>query len=363
MHLPLFKSSLSLRERCGALELPARRSAVAILALSMFLACSVGAHGQSTAAPSVAPTELPRRATLGNVTTHSNVGPMTDFSCQTQGQVLISRERTHDSLPVRTTYKCATVYLDGKAVSVGNPAKGERHSEEYGEFTAALNRVITHVRQDGTQTSNATTILGDSRLFTDQGATLNIRPDPDCCTVSTPNAAMECPAGMAMTGRRQLLEFRCAEIWSGNRPPTGARGTLIARGAGRQGEEPYSCTMQAPEGPTGEVWTYNFTGRDSPCLNYKIASIEMERMDSATRILLTDNERCLKIDDFWIELRTTSKSVTASLMNLDELLTYPINTVVKPGVMLTGKHIKSGSAAVERLSCVRITTSSAPPSS
>lgn len=358
MHLPLRFPTHFLRERHRSMRLQLPRTALRMLMLGMLCACPLGAGAQSTADAGPGPASLQRRATLGNITSHL-VDTATDFSCQKQNKVLVSRERIEEKHPLQTVYKCATVFLDGKEVQVTGERVGGEYDEQFGEFQSGLNRVMTFARRIGDVFNPHKMRSGESRLVTDQGAVLNVRPDPQWREVSTAWLPMDCPANMAMTARRALRFYRCAEIWSGNPPSPSPSGTITLRATTQ-----VPCSLTAPNGPVGEVWQYNFLSDESPCPNDTAQSVELQVMPSATRILLDESPTCAKDEDLWIELRTTAKSVTSEeALNLDEFFTYSPGAIVQPGLQLVNFYRDGTEPAVNRISCVRITTSSAPPSS
>ncbi|RRU23530.1 hypothetical protein [Stenotrophomonas sp. 278] len=101
-----------------------------------------------------------------------------------------------------------------------------------------------------------------------------------------------------------------------------------------------------------------------PCSANTTHSLQLENAPSAVRILLTDDPGCdkdMEGNEFWIELRTTAKSVTFNAIPLDELMTYQPGSIVRPGLQLVGSYLMHGKSAQRNLGCAKVTTSAAPP--
>lgn len=134
-----------------------------------------------------------------------------------------------------------------------------------------------------------------------------------------------------------------------------------------------TCTLAVPTGRMARRH-YHFLDWESgdenhdkpwgPCTANTTHSIQLESVPSAARILLTDDPGCDKDaegNEFWIELRTTAKSVTLNAIPLDEILTYQPEAIVRPGLQLVGSYLMHGKSAQRNLGCAKVTTSAAPP--
>ena len=134
-----------------------------------------------------------------------------------------------------------------------------------------------------------------------------------------------------------------------------------------------TCTFAVPTGTMARRH-YHFLDWESgdenhdhpwgPCTANTTHSIQLENVPSAVRILLTDDAGCdiaVTGNEFWIELRTTAKSVTLNAIPLDEIMTYQPGSIVRPGLQLVGSYLMHGKSAQRNLGCIKVTTSAAPP--
>ncbi|MFJ4375659.1 hypothetical protein ACIP1T_24005 [Pseudomonas japonica] len=130
-----------------------------------------------------------------------------------------------------------------------------------------------------------------------------------------------------------------------------------------------ACTLSVPPAGSNKKLQYEFGADESPCrgLNNKIRQIIFGNLPSAVGILATDDPDCRTkdengkdIDDFWLELRTTSRRTSTDQLQLTLFWTYEPGDIVKPGVRLVGRYVRGENANVlDRMSCMRITTSAA----
>ena len=139
-----------------------------------------------------------------------------------------------------------------------------------------------------------------------------------------------------------------------------SRGTI-----GIMDKDKYQCFIPIPE--AGQTVLYDFTASNSPCKTDTARDVEFNEIPSATTILLTDNKLCNTSDlleSFWFRFKTIKKSTTTDYIELEYFKSYVPGAVVRPGLLLTDLWLKPGNAIVrDKLSCVQITTSAAPPSS
>jgi len=186
------------------------------------------------------------------------------------------------------------------------------------------------------------------------------------------NASTGCE-GRVVVGNRPGGWQLCADVIATEQPRPETASLII-----RHWKTKLPCTFKIS---TGRVWERRYfpltpqKGTEDedapwgPCSENTAESIEFESFPSAARILLTDDPGCSKGQegapagkDFWIELRTTAKSVTSEqALPLDEILTYPEGSIVRPGLLLVASHVGSGKVATRNLGCIRVTTSAAPP--
>lgn len=165
----------------------------------------------------------------------------------------------------------------------------------------------------------------------------------------------------------------CADVYLVNRPPAAEAHVIAVHWKTRE-----TCAIRVPTNGAGQKHYFLFEykqGQETedklwpPCTSNTTESIAFEKVPSATRILLTDYADCGKEDSdpdtvnaFWIELRTTAKSVTLDPIPLHEIFTYGKGDIVRPGLQLVDYYLKSGQTASRKLSCIKIETSAAPPS-
>ncbi|KPB54143.1 MULTISPECIES: hypothetical protein [Pseudomonas syringae group] len=132
--------------------------------------------------------------------------------------------------------------------------------------------------------------------------------------------------------------------------------------------EPAKLTLEGANGEhhcTLDFKTQNYVFKgNAHCNNDEAIKLELEHAPSASNILLFDDYSCDRNDDgnyFWVYLRTIKEDVsTVSLIDLDDIATAPIGSVVAPGIRLMDRHQKSGESMKKRTSCVQIQVD-APP--
>lgn len=133
-------------------------------------------------------------------------------------------------------------------------------------------------------------------------------------------------------------------------------GTIILRS-----KDNAICTLQLP--PPGESKKYDLSKQGGECGTNISRSIQFAEMPSATKILLTDLPECVinPNDEFRIELKTTKKQTSTSIIEIEYLTTFRPGTIIEPGLQLTDVLLKPGATARDKVDCVMITTSSPPP--
>ncbi|KPW33990.1 hypothetical protein ALP45_200034 [Pseudomonas coronafaciens pv. atropurpurea] len=141
--------------------------------------------------------------------------------------------------------------------------------------------------------------------------------------------------------------------------------------SGREKTAPSGPPKITLEGANGEnhctldFTTKNYIFKDNKhCNNDEAIKLELEHAPSASNILLFDDYSCDRNDDgnyFWVYLRTIKEDVsTVSLIDLDDIATAPIGSVVAPGIRLMDRYKKPGESMKKRTSCVQIQVD-APP--
>ncbi|WP_210640040.1 hypothetical protein [Pseudomonas sp. Tri1] len=135
-----------------------------------------------------------------------------------------------------------------------------------------------------------------------------------------------------------------------------ATGTIILRD-----KENAICSFDLPE--PGQTKTYSFTIEPYPCERWdnRARTIQLAEVPSATIILLSDFGGCLTSGYTWLKLKTTKKQTSTSIQPIEYLTTYRKNQIIEPGLQMVDLEVTEEFR--DKLSCIQITTSAAPPSS
>lgn len=294
---------------------------------------------------------------VGPQISSGRASPWSFYSCADQNMVMVGRSFFNNASNPYPIYYCSTVTENGVRVNVVDEVEGEQYYEDRGWHFSTYDRVFSAGREfDG---RDLRVIYKDARLVNEKGEVLNVRVEPKVHFDEQPSewSVSRCPEGQVLFARDKH-QFICATIWPGGLPG-GEGGTISLR---PRDEHPV-CRVPVPNISKKQIVSHPLVGGRSPCTNNSTVSIELEAVPSATTILLTDSAYCIKEDskDFWIELRTTQKSTTMSSLRLEEFFTYGVGDIVREGVQLKGFFKNGSETSLEKLSCVRIETSAAPP--
>jgi hypothetical protein len=287
----------------------------------------------------------------------------TDFTCPT-GKVLIGRKR-HTGIDDDSDENDPTQHLCGTPMQYGEPIKVEdaKWSDEYDEhdhvYIAPHSQFITGRYHHGDE--EEPTKYKHARAVNARGEPVWVKMEGGWHEFEEGEGpTFLCPANTTMIGRKHTGDengwtgYVCGSLWGGaQRDPTG---TLVFRD-----EEQKTCELKIPNVPAGATWTYSFQSAWSACADDAVDSMSMYTVPSAVRILLSQDELCLK-DEAWVELLTKDKSTTiepSSIVQLQELFNFPNNRIVRPG-LLKIDHGGTGNGLSKKLSCVRITNSPEP---
>lgn len=278
--------------------------------------------------------------------------------CSSDREVGSYTRKTHNSLAL----KCSVVTANGiRAELEPLPSRPWIRVDDNLADIAPVDAVVTE--EHLTMGYHLDTRSAFAYLKVD-GRRLIVRPDAEWTQDTT-----GCPRRLMVSSRNGWV--LCADGFETDQPrPETAKITI------RHWHTKLPCSFSIPTGPVGERRYFPLewrAGEDSenepwsPCHGNTAESIELEKLPSAAQILLTDDVGCSRRNDgdrirnkFWIELRTTSKSVTISALKLDEILTYSKGDIVSPGLRLIDYH-KEDVQATRKLSCIMVATSSAPP--
>lgn len=131
------------------------------------------------------------------------------------------------------------------------------------------------------------------------------------------------------------------------------------------------CILPLPELPRTAVW-YKLNAGGAPCagkFDDNVRTITFRDVPSATRVMLYDNATPALVpgctrgnsgsDTFAVELKTVKKQTTTKNIELDHLPTYHAGQIIEPGLQMV--NIDAQSHLRDRLSCVQIEISKAPP--
>lgn len=130
------------------------------------------------------------------------------------------------------------------------------------------------------------------------------------------------------------------------------------------------CALTVPGEGTGKRIQYEFNLPDSDCKAIKPRRIKFDGLPSAAQIMITDGYGCgteeyqADGDDtrnFWVKLRTTRKLTSSDWYEFDDLVSYPKDEIISPGLQMLDKKVKQSSHARDSTSCVRVITSSTTP--
>ncbi|BBP66511.1 hypothetical protein PHLH5_40520 [Pseudomonas sp. Cab53] len=120
------------------------------------------------------------------------------------------------------------------------------------------------------------------------------------------------------------------------------------------------CSLPVP-GP-GETKTYSFLS-GQPCKDWsdRARTIELAEVPSATTILLTDNVSCALLDNSsWVLLKTKKKQSNTTIIAIEYLTTFQKSEIIEPALQMVDLNIKTEFR--DKVSCVQVKTSAAPPS-
>lgn len=331
--------------------------------LALTLLCCV-----STAATAAPDDNIPVQATLFNYSDGEEVGSHSWSPCHDLGKVLVGIRVITEAGHSRQ-YRCAEVELNGKtpAFTAEKFSPLLKYTEEdpfIGPERHLIKKMFMPYMTEGPHQPVELRIQAEWALLTVDDHQLSVRPDTTWRNIDEKSRWMACPADMVFIATK-YFKFVCGTLWSGNAPSSSPPGRISFR---KTEEEWTNCSIGVPNGPVGEVWTAFFDGFFSTCKENIHEGIALQNMPSATRILLTDDRLCSKepdpdSNDFWIELRITRAKTSMDFLPFDEFFTYDKKSIVRPGVQLMDYYRDGDTSASNKLSCVQVSTSSAPPSS
>ncbi|MCJ8205292.1 hypothetical protein [Pseudomonas sp. RGM2987] len=135
-----------------------------------------------------------------------------------------------------------------------------------------------------------------------------------------------------------------------------AMGTIILRD-----KDNAICSLPVPE--PGQSKGYSFVNAPLQCegWNKRARTLELAEVPSATRIILSDSVDCGRYSsNSWLVLKTRKKQTNTSIIAIEYLTTFQKDAIIEPGLQMIDLQIKTEFR--DKVSCVHITTSAAPPS-
>lgn len=124
------------------------------------------------------------------------------------------------------------------------------------------------------------------------------------------------------------------------------------------------CSLPVPE--PGQSKTYSFVNEPIPCKDWndKARTVQLAEVPSASTILITNNRNCWDISDEapWFELKTIKKQTSSTIIHIEYLTAFKKGQIIEPGLQMV-EFADSPDGNRDKISCVKITTSAAPPSS
>ncbi|KIQ57615.1 MULTISPECIES: hypothetical protein [Pseudomonas] len=135
-----------------------------------------------------------------------------------------------------------------------------------------------------------------------------------------------------------------------------SEGTIILRD-----KDNAICYLPVP-GP-GETKNYSFLFGQVQCKDWsnRARDIELAEVPSATTILLTETGTCDPSNNnlSWILLKTKKKQSNTTIIAIEYLTTFQKNQIIEPALQMVDLNIKSEFR--DKVSCIQIKTSAAPP--
>ncbi|MDN4548036.1 hypothetical protein [Pseudomonas sp. C32] len=141
---------------------------------------------------------------------------------------------------------------------------------------------------------------------------------------------------------------------------TFAGGTVILRD-----NDADQCNLPVPE--PGQEKTYSFVnGEALPCgkdWNDKARTFQLGEVPSATTVLIATNRNCwntsMPEDAPWFLLKTIKKLTSTNIIEIAYLASFSENQIIEPGLQMV--EFKRSDVNRDKISCIRIKTSAAPP--
>ena len=123
------------------------------------------------------------------------------------------------------------------------------------------------------------------------------------------------------------------------------------------------CSLPVPAPGTNISYSF-YPDATSPCkgFNDNARTIQVAEVPSATTIKLTNHHWCSSdTEGPWVHIKTIKKRTSTSIIQITNLFTYHPNQIIEPGLQLI--MLLSTPDNLDKISCVRIITSAAPPTS
>jgi hypothetical protein len=126
----------------------------------------------------------------------------------------------------------------------------------------------------------------------------------------------------------------------------------------------FAGQLFGPKPGSGESILYEFTGADPAFPNDAARSVQFDEFPSATLFLFASDAggTTNKDQEFYFKVITTRKRTSTPIRELINILSHAEGTIIEPGLRMVEWHKSSPDAGImDRLSSVRITASTSPP--
>lgn len=121
------------------------------------------------------------------------------------------------------------------------------------------------------------------------------------------------------------------------------------------------CPINIPEpGKTVTIGLTNVPGCGD--FNNYTRSFKLAEVPSATQIVFFTDGYCDYNNPAWFRIKTINKLTTSSIIETQHAMTFRPGQIMEPGLLMEDR-LEGGGVFLDRLSCLIIKASAAPPSS
>ncbi|WP_211230853.1 hypothetical protein [Pseudomonas parafulva] len=174
------------------------------------------------------------------------------------------------------------------------------------------------------------------------------------------------PEDIFMHSRHLLIGVLCSTFYVSAVPAAMAaeedNGTIVFLDP-----ESAKCSLSFPGPGAGKTVQYNLTtaGAAGPgnCKDFKVRSVELEKLASAATILMTESPWCdtsAGNSDHWMRLKTIRNPTKTKAYEVEDLYAYTKGAIITPGLEMVDNYLKSGESGRDTVKCIQVAISSAP---